>query len=142
MTAKIQNTVLSKILDFKPTRQNVRLSYHFKQQVHKKRGMEVRSIQEPAEYIKGVFRKLKKNDLLIQRFKGKDRIIIVTRGLKLIISLKSFLFNDDIVLITLLSGKMRTGGHIKKQSKRNYKTKTKMNSDLVNYELEEGELYE
>lgn len=135
MSKHKNNIVLEKVLEFIPTEQNVQLSQHFKEQVHKKRGMEIRSIQDPAEYLRGVFRKLKKDDLLIQRFKGKDRIIIISRGLKLIISLKSFLFNNVIVLITLLSGKMRTGGHIKKQN-------TKMNNNSRNYELDRRRKYE
>ena len=127
-------SIKNDIKKFKPNRQNVKVTKHFRKKLHQHRGLSPNIADNISEYVRGVFRKLETTNVIIQNFKGRKRIIINTRGLYLVVSYSSFIRERKLVLISLLNNKMDLGGSIKKP-KRKVKKDRKNNHVRVSYEL-------
>ena len=109
-----KNVIKKEFVNFKPNKDNTFATKHFIEGLGKKRGISLHSGANISNYIRDVFRRIRKDDVLIQKFKGKDRIIVSIRNMYIVVSYESFIKEKIIVLITLLKGKMRLGGTIKK----------------------------
>lgn len=135
------NNFKAEFKNFKPNNENVVMTKHFKEKLHENRGMSPNNADHIHEYIRGIFRKLEHNNIIVQNFQGKRRIVINSRGFYIVMAYASFVKDNVIVLITLLSGKMRLGGSIKKTKNKN-KDRKRSNHMRISYDSLKGAIYE
>ena len=119
--SKIIDAFLAK--DF--SRKDIKLTKHFEESTLKDRTIKGTNINKNIDSIFKIIKTSQKDalenssssDVLVQKYKNRKRIILITREIKLIISIDTFIKTGKLVIITQLTNDMKIGRGVTKRKR-------------------------
>lgn len=132
------NDIYKKMKSMSLSSKNVEYSTHFKEKFMERLSMRIDQ-NNKVELMNNIIKKSNKNDMLLQLYKGRKRIIFVWRGATVLMAFDEFIEQGKIVLITILKKGMSLLGKIKKfEVTSKYSRKNKENKYGVKNTYETG----